>query len=167
MDGEDVRHFDVQRWPLLACKIFSIHRLIAQEIETIAENREDPLREIITELGSVQTSESELRNVKNTEISLQLDPSFHRIDDPDSEIKALMVETKRCILYIIRVQTGNNLMEILVKPITEDDLERWETLLREERENAGGKKRGAYADHTMLTDIDSFVAPTPPFFLTH
>ena len=135
--------------------IFAIHRLIAQEIEVIAESREDPLRELISELGSVQTSESELKNVKNTEISLQLDPSFHRVDDPESEIKALLVETKRCILYIIRVQTGNNLMDILVKPITDEDLERWDTLIREERENAGGKKRGAYADHTMLTDIDS------------
>ncbi|KAI5780019.1 hypothetical protein EDC01DRAFT_620890 [Geopyxis carbonaria] len=134
--------------------IFAIHRLIAQEIEVITESRDDPLRELINELGSVKTSESELKNVGNTEISLQLDPSFQRIDDPDSELKALLVETKRCILYIIRVQTGANLMEILVKPITQEDDEKWVSLLRDERD-ATGKARGAYADHTMLTDIDS------------
>jgi Ras GTPase-activating-like protein IQGAP2/3 len=136
--------------------IFAIHRLVAQEIDAIAESRDDPLREIIGELGSVKTSESELKNVGNTEISLQLDPSFHRIDDPESETKALLVETKRCILYIIRVQTGASLMEILVKPITADDEERWNALLAEEQANAGGKKRGAYADHTMLADINSY-----------
>lgn len=146
--------------PILYIKmsdIFAIHRLIASEIDTIAGSRDDPLREIIGELGSVQTSESELKNVGNTEISLQLDPSFQRIDDPDSEVKALLVETKRCILYIIRVQTGNNLLEILVKPITPEDEDRWDTLLREERENvtAAGKKKSAYADHTMLTDLET------------
>ncbi|KAI5842754.1 hypothetical protein BZA05DRAFT_344221 [Tricharina praecox] len=135
--------------------IFAIHRLVAQEIDAIAETREDPLREIINELGSVQTSESELKTVGNTEISLQLDPSFHVVDDPESEIKALFVETKRCILYIIRIQTGTNLMEILVKPITAEDEERWDSLVAEELQNSGGKKRGAYADHTMLTDINS------------
>jgi Ras GTPase-activating-like protein IQGAP2/3 len=135
--------------------IFAIHRLIASEIETIAESREDPLREIIGELGSVQTSESELKNVGNTEIALQLDPSFQVIDDPESEIKALFVETKRCILFIIRIQTGNNLMDILVKPITAEDEAKWDALLAEEAGNAEGKKRGAYADHTMLTDINA------------
>lgn len=135
--------------------IFAIHRLIAQEIDSIAESREDPLREIIGELGSVQNSESELKNVGNTEIGLQLDPSFQVVDDPESEIKALLVETKRCILYIIRIQTGSNLMEILVKPITPEDEERWDALLAEEMENSGGKKKGAYADHTMLADVTS------------
>ncbi|KAF8543323.1 hypothetical protein BDD12DRAFT_820840 [Trichophaea hybrida] len=135
--------------------IFAIHRLIAQEIESVADGREDPLREIINELGSVQTSETELKLVGHTEIALQLDPSFHVIDDPDSEVKALFVETKRCILYIIRVQTGTNLMEILVKPITAEDEDRWDALLAEETENSGGKRKGAYADHTMLTDINA------------
>jgi len=135
--------------------IFAIHRLIAHEIESVADGREDPLREIIGELGSVQTSETELKLVGHTEIALQLDPSFHVIDDPESEVKALFVETKRCILYIIRVQTGTNLMEILVKPITAEDEDRWDALLEEETENSGGKRRGAYADHTMLTDINA------------
>lgn len=135
--------------------IFAIHRLVAQEIDAVADGREDPLREVIGELGSVQTSESELKNVGNTEIALQLDPSFHVVDDPESEVKALFVETKRCILYIIRVQTGTNLMEILVKPITADDEDRWDALVAEENENSGGKRRGAYADHTLLTDINS------------
>ena len=139
--------------------IFAIHRLVAQEIDAIAESREDPLREIVNELGSVQNSETELKNVGNTEIGLQLDPSFHVIDDPESEVKALFVETKRYILYIIRVQTGSSLMEILVKPITTEDVERWDNLLREENEDLGGKKRGAYADYTSLLDINRYVTP--------
>ena len=40
---------------------------------------------------------------------------------------------KRCVLYIIRVQTGANLLEILVKPISpEDDSTSGHTLLRDD-----------------------------------
>ncbi|PWW79155.1 hypothetical protein C7212DRAFT_288230 [Tuber magnatum] len=133
--------------------IFTIHRLIAQDIESIAPSKEDQMRVIISELGSVKTSEAELKNVGNTEIGLHLDPHFQKIEDPDSEVNALFVETKRCILYIIRVQTGSNLMEILVKPIAAEDEERWEILLEEERAQTG--KKNAYADATALCDINS------------
>ncbi|RPB03124.1 hypothetical protein L873DRAFT_279649 [Choiromyces venosus 120613-1] len=133
--------------------IFTIHRLIAQDVEAIAPSKEDQMRVIVGELGSVKTSEAELKNVGNTEIVLHLDPHFQKIEDPDSEVNALFVETKRCILYIIRVQTGSNLMEILVKPITAEDEERWETLLEEERAQTG--KKNAYADATTLCDINS------------
>jgi Ras GTPase-activating-like protein IQGAP2/3 len=142
--------------------IFAIHRLVAQDIETIAPSREDQLRVIISELGSVQNSEAELKNVGNTEIGLQLDPHFQKIEDPDSEVNALFVETKRCILYVVRVQTGANLMEILVKPIVREDEDRWEQLLLEEKSQVG-KKKSAYADAThTLSDVSTYVSPHIP-----
>jgi len=42
------------------------------------------------------------------------------------------METKRYVLYIIRIQTGANLTEILTKPVTPDDEDRWESLVRDE-----------------------------------
>lgn len=48
------------------------------------------------------------------------------------------METKRCVLYIIRVQTGANLMEIMVKPPTEEDEERWMTLAGQADHLLGG-----------------------------
>ena len=74
--------------------------------------------------------------------------------DPDAEVKALFMETKRCILYIIRVQSGANLMEIMVKPITMEDEGRWEGLVRDEL-SVGSRKRGAYAEANTLLDIAS------------
>ena len=67
------------------------------------------------------------------------------------------METKRCILYIIRVQSGANLMEIMVRPITPEDEDKWELLLREELVSGHGSRRGAYCDATTptLTDIPS------------
>ena len=64
------------------------------------------------------------------------------------------METKRCILYIIRVQSGSNLMEIMVKPISMEDEDRWSCLVRDEL-SAGTQKRGAYAEANTLIDIAS------------
>ena len=74
--------------------------------------------------------------------------------DPDADIKALFMETKRCVLYIIRIQAGANLMDIMVKPITPEDEDRWEALLHEEL-TLGTRKRSAYSDANNLIDIAS------------
>lgn len=56
------------------------------------------------------------------------------------------METKRLILYIIRIQSGSSLLEILVKPISEDDEDKWHSLLEAEaRGENGGRVAGMYA----------------------
>ncbi|KAI9846817.1 MAG: hypothetical protein M1838_001140 [Thelocarpon superellum] len=132
--------------------IFAVHHLIAGDIASVCPNKDDMLRDLVHELGNAQSNENEMLGVGSTEISLTLNPKFHDIEDPEADVKALFVETKRCILYIIRVQSGGNLLEILVKPITMDDEEKWMALVEEEC-SSGSKKRAAYADATTLVDI--------------
>ncbi|KAK2756968.1 hypothetical protein FQN54_004936 [Arachnomyces sp. PD_36] len=156
-------HFDIDEFndlyakkkPTLYIKmsdIFSVHQLIAAEILSICPTQDDTLKEVIRDLGSVKSNESELMSVSTSEISLTLNPKLHNVEDPDAEIKALFMETKRCILYIIRVQSGANLMEIMVKPLTDEDEERWNTLVRDEL-STSSRKRGAYSDANTLIDI--------------
>lgn len=64
------------------------------------------------------------------------------------------METKRCILYIIRVQTGSDLMNVMVKPITVEDEDRWEVLIRDEL-SAGSRRKGAYAEANTMMDLAS------------
>jgi Ras GTPase-activating-like protein IQGAP2/3 len=132
--------------------IFSIHSLIAADIPYICPNRDDMLREIVQELGSAKNNETELVGVTSTEIQMTLNPKLHDMEDPEAEVKALFMETKRCILYIIRVQSGQNLLEILVRPITREDDQKWHELLREEFAE-GNQSRGAYSDVNTLVDI--------------
>lgn len=61
-------------------EIFSIHRLVAQRIDVMSPSKEDQLRDIIRELGSVKTNENELRTVSNTEITLYLNPRFQKVE---------------------------------------------------------------------------------------
>ena len=134
--------------------IFSIHNLVAADLPHICPNRDDMLREIVQELGSAKNNETEMSGVTSTEIQMTLNPKLHDIEDPEAEVKALFMETKRCILYIIRVQSGPNLMEILVRPITREDDQKWHSLLREEF-SEGSRTRGAYSDANTLVDIKS------------
>ncbi|KIX04521.1 uncharacterized protein Z518_05391 [Rhinocladiella mackenziei CBS 650.93] len=139
--------------------IFSIHKLLTQEISTVCPSQDDVLRDTLRELGSVQSNESELRAVSSSEISLTLNPKLLHAEDPDAEVKALFTETKRCVLYIIRVQSGASLLEILVKPITPEDEDKWEALVRDEL-RSGNSRRGAYADASTHLDISTLSYPS-------
>ncbi|KAJ5103853.1 hypothetical protein N7532_004382, partial [Penicillium argentinense] len=134
--------------------IFSIHQLVASEIEFMCPNPDDFLKQLIRDLGNVKSNENELMSVSTTEINLTLNPKLAQVEDPEAEIKALFMETKRCILYIIRVQSGASLMDIMLKPPTEEDEQRWETLVRDEL-NTNNPRRGAYSEASTLIDIGS------------
>ncbi|KAI9889174.1 MAG: hypothetical protein M1814_005765 [Vezdaea aestivalis] len=132
--------------------IFSLHHLIANDISSICPSQDDILRDIIRELGSAKNNESELRSVGTTEINLTLNPKLHDVEDPDAEVKSLFMETKRCILYIIRIQTGRSLLEILVKPVLDDDEAKWDALLIDEFSN-GSHRKGAYSEVNTMVDL--------------
>ena len=57
--------------------IFSIHHIIANDISYICPPQDDMLRNVIRELGSAKTNESELFNVSTSEICLTLNPKLH------------------------------------------------------------------------------------------
>ncbi|KAJ4134694.1 iqgap- protein [Fusarium equiseti] len=129
--------------------VFSIHNLVAAELQTMCPNRDDVLREIMHDLGSAKSNENEMNAAGSSDIHMFLTPKLHETDDPEADVKALFMETKRCVLYIIRVQTGANLLEILVKPISPEDDHKWRMLLHDEF-SVGSNTRGAYSDANMI-----------------
>ncbi|CAJ2500174.1 Uu.00g030270.m01.CDS01 [Anthostomella pinea] len=157
-DAESTFHIDefndlyAKNRPTLYIKmtdIFAIHTLVAQELPSICPGRDDVLREILQDLGSAKNNENEMHAAGSSDIQMFLTPKLHDVDDPEADIKHLFMETKRCILYIIRVQTGANLLEILVRPPTQEDEHKWRTLLREDFAS-GSKTKGAYSDVNMV-----------------
>ena len=129
--------------------VFAIHNLVAAELGSMCPTRDDVLREIMQDLGSAKNNENEMNAAGSSEIHMFLTPKLHDINDPEAEMKSLFMETKRCVLYIIRVQTGANLLEILVKPISDEDENKWQTLVREDF-MGGNKTKGAYSDANMI-----------------
>ncbi|KAF3925345.1 hypothetical protein ABW20_dc0109411 [Dactylellina cionopaga] len=135
--------------------IFALHAMFSREMDFMAPELDDPLRDLVRELGNVKNTEMELASVSSSEICLTLDPRLSKVEDPESNIKALFTETKRCVLYIIRVQTGTDLMDILVKPVTEEDEYKWQQTIAEDA--ADTKRHDAYAEamptHHTLSDV--------------
>lgn len=60
--------------------IFSIHQLVASEINYICTNPDDILKEIVRELGNVKSNESELMSVNSAEINLTLHPRLAQVE---------------------------------------------------------------------------------------
>jgi Ras GTPase-activating-like protein IQGAP2/3 len=153
--------------------IFAIHNLVSQDVAAVCPGQDDMLREVIQELGSAKNNENDMLHVSSAEITLVLNPKFHDVEgkleafsafasatngysDPDAAVKSLFMETKRCVLYIIRVQTGTSLLDIMVRPITAEDEDRWSQLVHDEflevRKNPR-RRSNPYTDSSSLLDI--------------
>jgi hypothetical protein len=60
--------------------IFSIHQLVASEINYMCPHPDDFLKELVRELGNVKTNENELMGVSSTEINLTLNPKLAQME---------------------------------------------------------------------------------------
>ncbi|KAI0160552.1 hypothetical protein GGR57DRAFT_386672 [Xylariaceae sp. FL1272] len=129
--------------------VFAIHNLVAEELASVSPSRNDVIHEILQDLGSAKNNENEINAAGSSDIQMFLTPKLHDVNDPEADVKALFMETKRCILYIIRVQTGANLLEILVRPPTQEDEHKWQALLRDDF-SSGNNTKGAYSDANMV-----------------
>ncbi|KAF2481197.1 ras GTPase [Neohortaea acidophila] len=130
-------HFDADQFSDLYAKtkptlyikladIFALHNLVADNLSAVASARDDPIKELLADLGSAKSNESDLSGaVSGGEITLTLKSRYTVQEDPNADARALFTATKRLVLYVIKVQSGANLMEILLRPISHEDADRW------------------------------------------
>ncbi|KAJ1993708.1 iqgap- protein [Dimargaris cristalligena] len=137
-------------------EVFTMHQALEDNIEVLAASPEDPLRIILHDLGPAPAVRSEFKSTPGNEISLALTDRFadSNIKDHESVIKHLFVETKRYILYIIRVQSGRSLLDILEKPVSDWDERRFRDIIkreeiRKQQQQSGfsGDRSGNMASH--------------------
>ena len=57
--------------------VFAIHNLVIDDLQSLCPSQDDPLREVIRELGSAKNNENELLHVSANEITLTLNPKYH------------------------------------------------------------------------------------------
>ncbi|TFK28757.1 IQ domain-containing protein-containing RasGAP [Coprinopsis marcescibilis] len=116
-------------------EIYTLHSLLIQHQDTLAAP-DDPMRVILSELGGVPYLDNEeLKDARDTAITLNLTNRFASVQDPHAEEKTLWVQAKRGVLAILRVQPAQDLVESLMRPVTENDEMLWEDILEAEMEN--------------------------------
>ncbi|XP_033839474.1 ras GTPase-activating-like protein IQGAP1 [Periophthalmus magnuspinnatus] len=108
-------------------EIVNTHTLLLDHADAIAPDHNDPIHELLEDLGEVPTVEALLgenplpRDDPNrdllgkTEVSLTLTNKFNVSADGNAEMdaKTLLLNTKRLIVDVIRFQPGETLTEIL------------------------------------------------------
>ncbi|KAK2466197.1 hypothetical protein APHAL10511_001839 [Amanita phalloides] len=117
-------------------EIYTMHGLVSQYIDELAPQSQDTLRHIIVELDGVpHLGDDNLKDARDTPITLELTNRFAHVSDPHTEEKTLWVQAKRSVLAILRVQPARDLLESLMHPVTEEDEQTWEEILQAEAEN--------------------------------
>ncbi|KAJ7311371.1 hypothetical protein JRQ81_006990, partial [Phrynocephalus forsythii] len=113
-------------------EIINTHTLLLDHQDAIAPEHNDPLHELLDDLGEVPTIESLIGEgtgsindsskemLAKTEVSLTLTNKFDVPMDENAEMdaKTILLNTKRLIVDVIRFQPGETLSEILGTPAT-------------------------------------------------
>jgi Ras GTPase-activating-like protein IQGAP2/3 len=88
---------------------------------------------LLGELGGAPIAASaELDQARQGEIAMTLRGKFEQMDDPKTEEKALFAATKRYVLYLLKVQPADNLLQALIAEVTPEHEEAWAMVVREE-----------------------------------
>lgn len=115
-------------------EIVNTHTLLLDHQDAIAPEHNDPIHELLDDLGEVPTIESLIgegpgagadsnkESLAKTEVSLTLTNKFEVIGDENAEknAKTILLNTKRLIVDVIRFQPGETLTEILETPATKE-----------------------------------------------
>ncbi|XP_020645708.3 ras GTPase-activating-like protein IQGAP1 isoform X1 [Pogona vitticeps] len=126
-------------------EIINTHTLLLDHQDAIAPEHNDPLHELLDDLGEVPTIESLIGEgtgsmndpskemLAKTEVSLTLTNKFDVPMDENAEMdaKTILLNTKRLIVDVIRFQPGEALGEILETPAsTEQEAEHQRAMQR-------------------------------------
>ncbi|WFD35158.1 iqgap- protein [Malassezia cuniculi] len=115
-------------------EIYAMHALLCNNEESLVSSPDDPLFVLLEQLGPpppVATSR-ELQAARDSEISFPLVNRLTRVREPDGDAKALMVETKRLVLAMIKVECSGSLLDTLIKPVTDAEEVAWQRVLARE-----------------------------------
>ncbi|CAO3680444.1 unnamed protein product [Rhizopus microsporus] len=112
-------------------ELFHLHYTIQNNLEYIEPNGYGILSEIVNELG-----ESHFRpdiELPDTMVRLALTSPYEDLPlDPESQLDQLLVDAKRLVVYVIKIQSGPNLAHIIDQPITAYHEKAWDQFKEKE-----------------------------------
>ncbi|KAK3096452.1 hypothetical protein FSP39_000292 [Pinctada imbricata] len=126
-------------------EICDTHQLLLQHQDQIAPDSQDPLHELLEDLGEVPSvdellgadlpEEEEIKKtlqsqLGKTEISLTLQSKFDVQEDDQADVKQLTIRTKRMVVDVLACQQGDSLIQILETPVTDEQEEIHQALVR-------------------------------------
>lgn len=164
-DYDDIVTHQRPQLTMSVSDMISIEKLITQNIDVIAPSFDDQLFSIANELNNVVNSADDYVTLTELgSLTLTLSPTTKEDSVADSKSRTLFAQAKRCLLYIIRVQDGDDLLELFIqgiKPVHEQTF--LEIIQSEiEEKNSGGKfkeasnpyKRSSLGDLSKMSYVE-------------
>lgn len=138
--------------PTLTMKIsdiISMEKLVAKNLEFSAPSVDDQLCAIISELEDVVNSADDYVTLTELgSLTLSLLPITQEDSVADAKSRILFAQAKRCLLYILRVQEGDELLELLIQGIKPEHTDKFKQIVEEEKKDSMIPKsmirKGAY-----------------------
>ncbi|KAG0744590.1 hypothetical protein G6F57_004214 [Rhizopus arrhizus] len=146
---------------LLPAEIFHLHYTLQNNLDMIEPEGYGILSELVNDLGeSVYHPEIDL---PESIVCLSLSSPYEDLPtDTEAQIQRLLVDAKRLVVYVIKIQSGPTLARIFDQPITSSHEQAWnkfkhkEFIEVEETNSAAAKRRYLkLGQHDQLVDLRS------------
>ncbi|KAL6450472.1 LOW QUALITY PROTEIN: IQG1 Ras GTPase-activating-like protein IQG1 [Candida maltosa Xu316] len=117
-DYDDIVTHERPKLTLKVNTFIQLEKIILQNLDILTSGNDDQLYKISMQLENlVTTSENVLAFTELSVVTLNLTPSTVEESVSDFKTKSLFTQAKRCLLYIIKVQDGDDLLELLISGI--------------------------------------------------
>lgn len=114
--------------------IISLEKLVSKNLEFSAPSVDDQLCAVISELDEVVNSADDYVTLTELgSVTLSLMPITKEDSVADAKSRTLFAQAKRCLLYILRVQEGEDLLELLIQGIKPEHAEKFKLIVEEEK----------------------------------
>lgn len=102
--------------------VLALHSLIFQQLDVITDGCDAMLRPVVKQLGPLPNDARDILDIARfTTVKLDLNPSYGSTAVTNGASAGQFTTAKRCLISVLMVQPGNDLMSILVAPVSEED----------------------------------------------
>ncbi|KAI5959121.1 IQG1 [Candida margitis] len=130
-----------------------LEKVTLSSIDVMSGSTDDPLLKVAQKLESLTTSSTDLVAMTDlSSITIILNRNVHDESLADSKTKVLFTQAKRCMLYIMRVQGGDDLLELLISGIKASHEQKFREIVASEKEDSMSTTKMYYK--TSLGDLD-------------
>lgn len=151
--------------PHLTMKVsdmIAVEKLMSEYADIAIPTLDDQLFPIVCELNEVINSADDYVTLTELgSITLTLSPRSKEDSVADAKTKSLFAQAKRCVLYVIQVQDGDDLLELFIRGITQEHEQTFQEIITKETKESGQKtnsiapyKRSSLGDLTNMKYVE-------------
>lgn len=137
-DYDDIVSHSKPQLTMKVSDMIAVEKMITRNLDVVAPSLDDQLYTIVSELNEMVNSADDFVTLTEMgSITLTLSPKTQEDTVADSKVRQLLTQAKRCLLYIIRVQDGDDLLELFIHGIKPFHEEKFRKIIDSENDGSG------------------------------